>query len=67
MSFFFFSSLKYCLLLIQVLDYHGHQISDPYCWLEDPDSEQTKVTFLCTEMAVLTWISFVGYVYVFCS
>jgi prolyl oligopeptidase len=31
--------------LPDVEDFHGEEIPDPYKWLEEPDSEKTKVKF----------------------
>ena len=31
--------------LPDVEDFHGEKIADPYKWLEEPDSEKTKVLF----------------------
>lgn len=36
---------------------HGHEIKDPYRWLEDPDSKETKVRVTTSPFQIATFDS----------
>lgn len=44
----------------QVDDYHGERVADPYRWLEDTNSEQTRAWIEAENALTEAWLSRVG-------